>query len=68
MFNIKKINNKGFTTVEVVLSFSLVVVILASMVSIVVNYRDRVTDEEVKTQLLDFKNTIHNRIKIYKAI
>ena len=28
------------------------------MVAMVVNYRDRVTDEEVKTQLIDFKNTI----------
>lgn len=55
---IKKINNKGFTTVEVVVSFALVVVILASMTAMVVNYRDKVTDEEVKTQLIDFKNTI----------
>ena len=58
MFNKKIFNNKGFTVVEVVLSFSLVVVILASLVSIVVNYRDRVTEEEIKTQLIDFKNTI----------
>jgi len=55
---IKKINNKGFTTIEIVISFALVVVILASMTAMVVNYRDKVTDEEVKTQLIDFKNTI----------
>ena len=55
---LKKINNKGFTTVEIVVSFALVVVILASMTALVVNYREKVTNEEVKTQLLDFKDTI----------
>lgn len=55
---LNKINNKGFTTVEIVVSFALVVIILASMTAMVVNYRDNVTDEEVKTQLVDFKNTI----------
>lgn len=69
-----KINNKGFTTVEVVLSFALVVIILASMTALVVNYRDKVTDEEVKTQLIDFKNTITKVVydditeNIYKTI
>lgn len=59
MFNKKKLlNNKGFSVIEVVLSFSLVVVVLASMVTIIINYRDKITNEEVKTQLLDFKNTI----------
>lgn len=52
------VDKKGFTIVEIVVSFSLVVVILASLVAIVVNYRDEVTNEEVKTQLWDFKNTI----------
>jgi len=55
---LNKINNKGFTTVEIVVSFALVVIILASMTAMVVNYRDKVTDEEVKTQLVDFKDTI----------
>ena len=53
-----KMNKKGFTTIEVVLSFALVVIILASLTGIIVNYRDKVTDEEVKTQLWDYKNTI----------
>lgn len=55
---LKRMNNKGFTVVEIVVSFALVVVVLGSMTALVVNYRDRVTDEEVITQIIDFKNTI----------
>ena len=51
-------NNKGFTTIEVVLSFAMVVIILASMTGMVVNYRDRVSEEEIRTQMVDFKNTV----------
>ena len=60
--NLKRINNKlnssGFTTVEIVVSFALIVIILASLSSIVINYREKVNNEIIKTQLLDFKNTI----------
>lgn len=51
-------NNKGFSLIEVVLSFSLVVIILASLIVVVINYRDKSVDEEIKSSLLDFKNTI----------
>ena len=51
-------NKKGFTTIEIVLSFALVVVILTGLTVIVINYRDKVPNEETKTQLLDYKNTI----------
>ena len=52
------INKKGFTIVEVIVSFSLISILLASMISTMMYYRDKVKDEEVKTQLWDFKNTI----------
>lgn len=51
-------NKKGFTTIEIVLSFTLVVLILTGLTVIVINYRDKVPTEEIKTQLLDYKNTI----------
>jgi len=54
----KKINNKGFTIAEVLVSFSLITIILASIISATVFYRDRLKQEEVVSQLLDFKNTI----------
>ena len=55
-------NKKGFTIAEVIVSFSLVSVILASMVGSTIYYRDKVKEEEVVTQLIDFKNTITTTI------
>ena len=54
----KRLNNKGFTIAEVLVSFSLITVILASMVSATIFYRDKLKNEEVVSQLYDFKNTI----------
>ena len=51
-------NRKGFTTIELVVSFIMVVVILTSLISFTSAYRGKVSDEEVKSQLVDFKNTI----------
>ncbi|MBP5684228.1 MAG: hypothetical protein J6X02_03120 [Bacilli bacterium] len=50
-------NNKGFTTVEVIVSFSLVVIIMASMTTMLVAYRDTINVEETKSKMIEFKNT-----------
>ena len=41
------LNKKGFTVAEVVVSFSLVSVILVSLISTVTFYRDKMKEEEV---------------------
>lgn len=51
-------NKKGFSTIEVVLSFALVVIILASLTAIVINFRDKIPNEHVMTQLFNYKNSI----------
>ena len=51
-------NRKGFTTIELVVSFIMVVVILMSLIGFTTAYRGKVSNEEVKTQLVDFKNTV----------
>ncbi len=51
-------NKKGFTTVELTVSFVMVVILLASLIGFTVTYRDKVKNEEIKSQLIDFKNTI----------
>lgn len=56
------LNKKGFTIAEVLVSFSLISIILASLISATMFYRDKVKDEEVKSQLWDFKNTITKTI------
>ena len=50
-------NNKGFTTVEVIVSFALVVIIMASMTTMLVAYRDSINIEETKTKIVEFKNS-----------
>ena len=51
-------NKKGFTTVELIVSFIMIVIILISLVGFTVNYRDKVKIEQVKSNLNDFKNTV----------
>ncbi len=50
-------NNKGFTTVEVIVSFALVVIIMASMTTMLIAYRDSINIEETKSKMIEFKNT-----------
>jgi len=50
-------NNKGFTTVEVIVSFALVVIIMASMTTMLIAYRDSINIEETKSKMVEFKNT-----------
>ena len=52
------LNKKGFTIAEVIVSFVLISIILASLIGAMMYYRDKVKNEEVKSQLWDFKNTV----------
>lgn len=52
------LNNKGFTIAEVLVSFSMITIILASIISSTIHYRDRLKQEEIISQLTDFKNTV----------
>ena len=52
------LNNKGFTISEVLVSFTLITAILLSIIGATVFYRDKLKMELVKSQIVDFKNTI----------
>ena len=52
------LNKKGFTISEVIISFTMLTIILASVMTTAIFYRNKVKDEEVITKLVDFKNTI----------
>ena len=51
-------NKKGFTVVEVVIAFSMLAVLVVSLIRFTVTYRDKVREEESRTEINDFKNTI----------
>ena len=51
-------NNKGFTTVELVLTILLVVIIMATITNVTYVYRDRSDYEQTITEIINYKNTI----------
>ena len=55
-------NKKGFTTIELIVSFIMVVIILSSLIGFTISYRNRVSNEEIKTKLIDYKNSITKMI------
>ena len=52
------LNKKGFTIAEVIVSFTMLTIILASVMTSTIFYRDKVKEEQIITKLVDFKNTI----------
>ena len=55
-------NNKGFTTVELILTLFIVITIMATISSVTYTYRDESNYEELVTEVIDFKNTVTKTI------
>ena len=51
-------NNKGFTTVEVILTLAIVVIIMATITGVTYVYRDRSTYEQLITEFNNYKNEV----------
>ena len=58
-----KLNNKGMSIIEIVLSFSLIMVMVVSMLTVVVNYRNKVQLSIKKLRMDTFKNTLTQDIQ-----
>ena len=54
----KKLNNKGFTVVELVVSFIFVFTMAFAMYELLYNYRVKQNEESIKAQLVDYKNQV----------
>ena len=52
------LNKKGFTVLEVVISFTFVVVILTSMFVVVINYQNETEKEKIKSSILVFRDSM----------
>ena len=50
-------NNKGFTTVELILTIVLVMIIMATITSVTYTYRDRSEYESLISKITTYKNT-----------
>ena len=52
------LNNKGFTVIELIMSFVFTSILALSLFAVVLNYRNRQMDESIKTDLLAFKSQL----------
>ena len=59
----KKLNNKGLTLVEILVSFSIAAIVVISMFNVVMNYQQEASMESVKSEIVSYKNTITKTIQ-----
>lgn len=52
------LNNKGFTVIELIASFVFSSILALMLFSVILNYRDKETDNSIETRLLDFKSQL----------
>ena len=57
-----KLNNEGKTVVEIVLTFSIIMIIVVGMLTIVVNYRGKISTSLTRLKLETTKNTLTQSI------
>ena len=57
-----KLNNKGITTVEVLICFILVAVITMSLYSVISSVNEKRLEESNKAKILIYKNTLTKKI------
>jgi len=58
-----KLNNKGISIIEIVLTFSLIMIMVIGMIGIVFNYREKASVSLEKLDMHTFKNTITKDIQ-----
>ena len=59
----KKLNNKGITTIEILLSFVIIVIITMSMYGTVSAFNEKRMIEEYKSQIYTYKNLLTKEIQ-----
>lgn len=52
------LDNKGFTVVELILSFAFVSILSASLFAVVINYKEKQQESSIETKLLSFKSKL----------
>ena len=59
----KKLNNKGITAVELLVSFVIISAIVVSMFDLIMNYRNREQIEEFNNEVISFSNNLQKEIQ-----
>lgn len=58
-----KLNNKGITLIELIISFALLMVIILGMLTMIVNIRNTNNEKNFQKAMLEFKTTMTERIQ-----
>ena len=58
-----KLNNRGITLVEVIVSFALLMIILVGLFNIIMEVKSDVTDKQMEKEFKDFDNLMIARIQ-----
>ena len=61
--SMKKLNEKGMSVIEVVLTFALIMTIIASILALIMNYRNKLQTNLTYLDLSTYKNTITKEIQ-----
>lgn len=59
----KKLNNKGMTLIELLISFAITSAIVVSMFNVILNYQTEQSTEALKSDIIAYKNTITKLIQ-----
>ena len=58
-----KLNKKGITSVELLVSFIIVSTIVVSMFNLIMNYRNKEQIEEINNEVISFSNNLQEEIQ-----
>lgn len=59
----KRLNQKGFSTVELLVCFIIVTTIVISMFDLIMNYKNRQQVESINSEMVTYKNTVTKTIE-----
>lgn len=63
VISVKKLNEKGLSLIEVILTFALIMVIITGILTIIMNYKARISIEMERLELVTYKNTLTKEIQ-----
>jgi len=59
----KRLNNKGMTSIEMLISFIITVAIVASMFDVVMNYKNKQQIESIKNSIISYANSMQKVVQ-----
>lgn len=59
----KKMNNNGMTSIELILTFSILSLVIVGMFDVVLNYKDKEQQETIVSSVIDYENKLQKTIQ-----